>query len=165
MAVVDVRSYPGSRRHPDLARQPLAAALADAGIAYRWEPRLGGFRRGRPDSPNVALRHPSFRAYADHMTTSEFLDALDEVLAERLERAGPPPSGLLALLCAETLWWRCHRRLIADAALLLRGVDVVHLMPNGTFAHHALTPGARRDGSGFLVYDGRDASPGPQRRP
>lgn len=143
--VIDVRTAPGSRRHPHFGRQALALWLPQAGIAYRWEPRLGGFRRPREDSVHVALRHPSFRAYADHMSTPEFHDALVAALAEAASRR-------TAVMCSETLWWRCHRRLIADAATLLHGVDVRHLGHDGRLSPHRLTDGARRAGT-EVVYD------------
>jgi uncharacterized protein (DUF488 family) len=145
--VVDVRRFPGSRRHPHLGREPLAAALAAAGVAYDWAGEaLGGRRSGVEGSRHPALRNASFRAYADHMDTSGFREALDRLLAE--VRAGPPP----AVLCAETLWWRCHRRLIADAALLA-GTPVTHLVDERTATPHALTPDARPDDEGRPVYD------------
>jgi uncharacterized protein (DUF488 family) len=143
--VVDVRSVPGSRRHPQFALDQLAFWLPDVDIGYRWEPRLGGFRRPRPDSPNVALRHASFRAYADHMASPEFVAALAEVVAGAATRK-------TAAMCAETLWWRCHRRLIADAAVLLHGICVRHLAHDGRLADHRLTDGIRFE-EGKLVYD------------
>jgi len=153
--LVDVRSIPGSRRHPQFGRDQLADRLRSVGVAYRWEPRLGGFRRPAAGSPNVALRHRSFRAYADHMASAEFHAALAELLAE----AARSPT---AVLCAETLWWRCHRRLLADAATLLGGARVRHLGHDGRLDEHRLTPGVRVDDSGGLRYDGGPGSaPGP----
>jgi uncharacterized protein (DUF488 family) len=143
--VVDVRSFPASRRHPQFRREAMERWLRDAGVAYRWEPRLGGRRRPQTDSPHGALRVPGFRGYADHMETPEFQDALDELLTE----AGTRPA---AVMCAESVWWRCHRRLIADAAVLLRGATVEHLFHDGRLAAHQPTPEARRDGR-RLVYD------------
>jgi uncharacterized protein (DUF488 family) len=146
--VVDVRRFPGSRRHPQFGRDELARWLPEAGVAYRWEERLGGRRRGASDSPNVALRNSSFRAYADYMATPEFATALDELLATASEQR-------TAVMCAETLWWRCHRRLVADAAVLLRDVSVSHLMHDGSERAHGVTEGAHvRDG--ILVYDAGD---------
>ena len=145
-AVVDVRRFPGSRRHPHFGAEPLAASLDAAGIAYRHEPDLGGRRTGRPASPHVGLRHPSFRAYADHMATPEFRDALERALAEAAVRR-------TAVLCSESLWWRCHRRLVADAASLLSGVDVRHLRHDGRLDAHVPTDVVRREGD-RLVYDG-----------
>lgn len=144
-SLVDVRTAPGSRRHPQFMRQAMQEWVPAAGIAYRWEPRLGGLRKPTPDSPNVALRNSGFRAYADHMATPEFVEAVDEVLGEA---AGRPTT----VMCAESLWWRCHRRLIADFATLVRGADVRHLMHDGRMAEHRPTDGVRRDGD-HLVYD------------
>lgn len=144
--VVDVRSFPASRRHPQFGREAMERWLPDVGVAYRWEPRLGGRRRPRPDSPHGGLRVPAFRGYADHMETEEFSDAVDELLAE----AGTRPA---AVMCAESVWWRCHRRLLADAAVLLRGAAVDHLFHDGRLDAHRPTPEARVDGP-RLVYDG-----------
>jgi uncharacterized protein (DUF488 family) len=144
-SLIDVRTAPGSRRHPHFLRQAMEGWVADAGIAYRWEPRLGGLRKPTPDSPNVALRHSGFRAYADHMAKPEFVAALDAVL----EEASAQPT---TVMCAESLWWRCHRRLIADFATLVRGADIRHLMHDGRLAEHRPTDGVRRDGD-HLVYD------------
>lgn len=144
--LVDVRSYPGSRRHPHFGRDEMARWLPEAGVEYRWERRLGGRRRTRPDSPHVALRDPSFRGYADHMETAAFGEALDAVLDARLG------GGRTAVMCAESLWWRCHRRLLADAAVLTRGAEVLHLLHDGRIAPHAVTDGARLAGR-HVVYD------------
>lgn len=133
--VVDVRRYPGSRRHPHFAREAMQEWLPAHGVGYRGDRRLGGRRRPDPDSPNVGLRNEQFRAYADWMDDAEFRTALDELVAET-EHAR------VAVMCAESLWWRCHRRLIADAATLLRGVEVHHILPNGTEAPHVVTDGA-----------------------
>lgn len=146
-SVVDVRSAPGSRRHPQFAGKELEIWVPEAGIGYRWEPDLGGFRRPSPSSPNVALRHPSFRGYADYMMTDRFAVALGRVLDEAAQKA-------TTVMCAETLWWRCHRRLIADAATLLFGTEVSHLDHAGHLGPHRLTEGARFDPeTGQLVYD------------
>lgn len=145
--LVDVRSAPGSRRWPQFSRAALAEWLPTAGIAYRWEPRLGGFRKPVPASPNSALRHPSFRGYADYMASEPFRSALTELIAEASRQ-------VVAIMCAETLWWRCHRRLIADAAALLSGASVWHLGHDGRLAPHRLTEGVRRTAAGTLVYDG-----------
>jgi uncharacterized protein (DUF488 family) len=145
--VVDVRRFPGSRRHPHLGREPLAAALAQAGVAYDWAGEaLGGRRSGVEPSRHPALRNAAFRAYADHMDTPEFREALNRLLDE--VRTGPPP----AVLCAETLWWRCHRRLIADAAVLV-GTPVTHLLDERTSKPHELSRDARPDEQGRPVYD------------
>lgn len=143
--LVDVRSFPGSRRHPHFSRDTMAEWLPAEGVAYQWEGRLGGRRRTRPDSPHIALRNDAFRGYADHMATSEFTDALDLVLGEAGARR-------TAVMCAESLWWRCHRRLLADAAALTRGADVQHLMHNGRLTPHEVTDGARA-ANGQVIYD------------
>ncbi len=152
--VVDVRSAPGSRRNPQFSRSELESWMPAAGLGYRWEPDLGGFRRKTADSPNTALRHPSFRGYADYMATDQFHDALERLIAEDASHE------VVAVMCAETLWWRCHRRLIADAATLLFDARVGHLGHDGRISEHRLTEGVRRDGPGRLVYDGGQAALG-----
>ena len=139
--LVDVRRFPGSRRHPHLSREAIADWLP---LPYRWEERLGGRRPLPPDSPDVALRNASFRGYASWMRTPDFRDALAEVLEE------PRRS---AVMCSESVWWRCHRRMVADAVVLLHEVDVLHLMPDGRLTPHRPTDGVRVDGD-RLVYDG-----------
>jgi uncharacterized protein (DUF488 family) len=141
--VADVRRHPGSRRHPQFGRDAMAAWLAGAGVAYEWFPDLGGRRRPAPDSPNGGLRNEQFRGYADHMATPEFAGAVDRLLA----LPGTP-----AVMCAETLWWRCHRRLLADHLVLVRGVDVLHLLPDADPAPHRPTDGAAVDLAGALRY-------------
>lgn len=143
--LVDIRTAPGSRRHPHLGRDELADWLPAAGVRYRWEPRLGGFRRPAPDSPDTFWQNASFRGYAGHLRTTDARAALEELLAD--VRCAPT-----AFLCSETVWWRCHRRLVSDALVLLHEVAVEHLMP-GRRSPHRPTDGARRD-SDVLVYDG-----------
>ena len=142
--LVDIRTAPGSRRHPHLGRDRLEQWLPEAGVAYRWEPRLGGFRRPAPDSPDVVWQNDSFRGYAGHLRTEEARAALTDLLADGARQP-------TAFLCSETVWWRCHRRLVADALVLLHDVPVQHLMPGRVSAHRP-TPGARRAGD-VLVYD------------
>lgn len=145
-SIVDVRSVPKSRRHPQFFREEMERWVPElSGSTYRWEPALGGFRKPNRESPNVALRHPSFRAYADYMETDAFLSALTDLLA--------PVSMRIAIMCSETLWWRCHRRLIADAAVLLRNVSVRHLMHDGALRPHLPTAGVRVTDAGSLRYD------------
>jgi uncharacterized protein (DUF488 family) len=145
-ALVDVRTAPGSRRHPHVARAELERWLPEAGISYRWEKRLGGFRRPEPASPDVAWREDMFRGYAAHMRTAEFLAAADELLAQsRLDST--------AVMCAESLWWRCHRRLLADFVSAARGEPVRHLLHDGRLEEHRLSPGLRLRDDGLLVYD------------
>jgi uncharacterized protein (DUF488 family) len=146
--LVDVRAYPGSRRHPWMARAEMAQWVPDAGVAYRWDGRLGGRRRASPESPHVALRVPAFRAYADHMGTAEFAGALDDLMDDVRARR-------TAVLCSETLWWRCHRRLISDAAVLRRDTPVLHLAHDGGLAPHVVTDAARLADppTDLVVYD------------
>jgi uncharacterized protein (DUF488 family) len=130
--VADVRRYPGSRRHPHFGRAALEESLPAAGVAYEWwGDELGGRRKPVEPSRHPEWRDPSFRAFADHMDTPEFAAALDRLLAG----AGRTPT---AVMCAETLWWKCHRRLIADA-VAARGVEVVHLLDVGTRQAHPET--------------------------
>ena len=144
-AVVDVRRFPGSRRHPHFAHDAMTEWLAGAGIAYLWLPALGGRRRGVDDSPNRVLRNPQFRAYADHMATTEFAAGVDELLDVASRAAA-------AVMCSETVWWRCHRRLLADHLVLVDGVAVEHVLHDGRRTAHPLTPGGRRLGD-HVVYD------------
>jgi uncharacterized protein (DUF488 family) len=145
-ALVDVRSAPGSRRHPHVARAELERWLPDAGISYRWDKRLGGFRRPEPDSPDVAWREDMFRGYAGHMRTAAFATAVDELLAQASGQA-------TAVMCAESLWWRCHRRLLADFVSAARGRNVQHLLHDGRLEEHRLSPGLRLRDDSLLVYD------------
>ena len=148
--VVDVRTVPKSRTHPWVWGERMAIWIpAEAGAEYVWERDLGGFRTPQPTSHHTALRNPSFRGYADYMETERFLTALS-TLVDSL------PQRKTAIMCSETLWWRCHRRLISDAAVLLHGIDVRHLMANGRTQQHALTQGVRRAGD-TLRYDGQAA--------
>ncbi|MGW5372466.1 DUF488 domain-containing protein [Streptomyces sp. NPDC004009] len=146
-AVVDVRTAPGSRRNSDLSRQRLAEWMPEADIAYRWERRLGGWRRPAPGSPDTVWRNESFRGYAAHTRSSDFVRAMDELMRQAGERR-------TAVMCSEAVWWRCHRRLIADFAVLARGAPVRHLMHDGRLTAHAPTPGVRLRDDGLLVYDG-----------
>jgi uncharacterized protein (DUF488 family) len=142
-AIVDVRRFPGSRRLPQFAAETLEASLAASGIDYRWIAALGGRRRPDPSSPNDGWRHPAFRAYADHIATEEFAAGLFELLMI----AG----GLgTAIMCAEILWWRCHRRIIADVLTSL-GHEVRHIRDAGEAELHRLGPPARLVG-GVLMY-------------
>jgi uncharacterized protein (DUF488 family) len=142
--LVDVRLAPGSRRHPQFGQQVLAASLADVGIAYTHLPGLGGRREAREDSPHIALRVAAFRGYADHMGTNEFAREYERLTALAHESRA-------AFMCAETLWWRCHRRLIADR-LTVDGWTVTHLMALGKSERHELWDAARLE-NGHIVYD------------
>lgn len=140
--LVDVRTHPGSRRNPQFNRGEIAEWLP---LPYRWEPRLGGRRDPVEDSEHVALEHPQFRAYADHMADEEFRAALSEVLEAARDRT-------VAVMCAESVWWRCHRRLLADAAVLLHEAEVRHLFHDGRIAPHTPMNVARIEDD-RLIYD------------
>ncbi|MEW1951652.1 DUF488 domain-containing protein [Pseudarthrobacter sp902506025] len=135
-SLVDVRIGPGSRKYPHFGKDRLALWLPEAGIGYRWEKRLGGFRKLLPDSPDTALRNESFRAYAGYMRSEDFLAAAAELVAGS-------QAATTAIMCSETLWWRCHRRLIADHSVLLAGLPVEHLMPLAKAVPHVPTKGVR----------------------
>lgn len=138
--VVDVRRFPGSRTHPDLSRDALEEWLPAAGLGYRWDQRLGGRRKLPPGEPVVDdwWTVAQFAAYAAHTRSPEFRRGLDAVLAEAARST-------VAVMCSETVWWRCHRRLIADVAVLGRGVEVDHLMPGGRVSPHRPSEGAVLD--------------------
>ena len=141
--LADVRRYPGSRRWPHFAREPLAESLAGRGIGYESFPELGGRRQPRPDSPNTAWRSAAFRGYADYMATEEF--------AEGLARLADLVCGLrTAIMCAEAVWWRCHRALIADV-LRWTGFEVYHIMGPASSIPHPYTSAARIT-DGLLSY-------------
>ena len=143
--VVDVRTAPGSRKHPHFGKDALRDALAGEGIAYVWEPDLGGFRTPKPDSRHTAMRNAGFRGYADHMETETFRAARDRLV----ESSRGTPT---AYMCAESVWWRCHRRMLSDS-LLAAGHEVRHVMDRGKLEPHRLHPAARVEPGGTLVYD------------
>ena len=140
-ALVDVRRFPGSRRHPQFNQEALAASLSETGIDYRHEVDLGGRRSGELGEEQFAcIETAAFRSYAARMSTAPWQEALERSLAE------PAP----CFMCAETLWWRCHRRLIADL-LVARGHTVLHLIEPGETRHHQLGfDGEIRDGRLYL---------------
>jgi uncharacterized protein (DUF488 family) len=133
--VADIRSAPGSRRNPQFGATALRDTLAASGIDYVHLPGLGGRRVPRPDSPHTGLRVAAFRGYADHMATDEF--RADLARLEELARSVPT-----AFMCAETLWWKCHRRLLADR-MAADGWAVVQLRVGGAPEPHRLTDAAR----------------------
>lgn len=147
--LVDVRSVPRSRANPQFNLTTLPARLAANGIDHWHAADLGGLRRPRPDSPNGGWRNESFRGYADHMQTPELAAAL----AELVERARARPA---AIMCAEAVYWRCHRSLIADA-LLVRGLAVAHIMGPGRVVEARLHQFAHVEGT-RITYP---APPGP----
>lgn len=147
--LVDVRTIPRSRRNPHFNREALDRALPEVAIAYAHAPALGGLRRPKADSSNTGWRNEGFRGYADYMQTPEFVGALEALL----RRAGRER---VAVMCAESVPWRCHRSLIADAATV-QGVVVHHILARRRAEPHALTAWARVEGT-------RLSYPGPERR-
>lgn len=139
-AVADVRRFPGSRRNPQYSDSALAVSLAARAVEYRWIPALGGRRQARPDSPNTSWRNASFRGYADYMDSPEFAAGMDELRELALRKR-------TAIMCAELLWWRCHRSLVSDL-LCSEGVEVVHIRDAEDSAVHTYTKPAR-------IVDGR----------
>jgi len=144
--LADVRTVPKSRRHPHVSRDALSRSLPEQGIAYRHFRLLGGLRKPRRDSINTAWRNESFRGYADYMQSDDFERGLEELVAWSAE-------GSTAIMCAEAVWWRCHRQLIADA-LVARGIEVRHITGPGAAAPHALTEFARVDTNKRVTYPG-----------
>ena len=139
-AIADVRRFPGSRRHPHFASDALAATLPAHGIAYQWLPKLGGRRKVQPGSPNTAWRNASFQGYADYTATAEFAEGLAELLKLAAGKR-------TALMCAEAVWWRCHRSIISDV-LKPRGIEVIHIIDATHTTVHPYTSAAH-------VVDGR----------
>ena len=134
-SLADVRRYPGSRRHPQFNAKELAESLEQAGIVYAPMPDLGGRRRPRPDSRNTVWRSESFRGYADYMETPAFERALAHLLTiAAVQRT--------AIMCAEAVWWQCHRQMIADA-LKARGVRVLHILDARKTSEHPFTSAAQ----------------------
>jgi uncharacterized protein (DUF488 family) len=145
-ALVDIRRFPGSRKHPHFHRDNLAAALPKSGMDYHWLEALGGRRpKRRDESPNLGLENKGFRNYADYMPTDEFREGMEKLLdiAQRKRTA---------IMCAEGLFWQCHRRLVTDF-LVANGVAVQHIMPGGVLRPHKLTGGAVIEG-GRVTYPG-----------
>lgn len=144
-AVVDVRHYPGSRANPHMARERMQQWLPEAGIDYRHDVRLGGRRGSGSLADDPWWRVGAFRGYAAHMRTTEFADGIADLLTQAARQC-------TVIMCAETVWWRCHRRMIADYLTLVDGADVVHLMHDGRWQQHPVAAGARRE-DGLLYYD------------
>jgi uncharacterized protein (DUF488 family) len=138
--LIDVRTFPGSRRYPQFNKATLEGSLDKVGIGYQHEPRLGGRRTPRPDSHNTAWRNAQFRGYADHMETEDFKNGVRELL-ELSDGAR------VAVMCAEAVWWRCHRSLIADY-LKAAGHEVIHILDEKKTEEHPFTSAAS-------VIDGR----------
>jgi len=143
--LADVRSFPRSRRNPQFNIDALPAVLATHGIAYRHIAALGGRRNVASDtSPNTAWREPAFRNYADYALTTDFRAGLDELLSEARQHRP-------AIMCAEAMWWQCHRRIITDH-LLARGIEVRHIMSHDHIASASLTPGAQPQADATVLY-------------
>jgi uncharacterized protein (DUF488 family) len=133
--LADVRSFPGSRRYPHFNRENLKASLAKSEIQYIHFPELGGRRHAKPDSLNMAWQSKTFRGYADYMETDQFQEGLERLCEVAREQK-------TAIMCAEAVWWRCHRSLISDA-LKANGVEVRHIMAAGKAEAHPFTSAAR----------------------
>ena len=144
--LVDVRTFPGSRRYPQFNRAALTEELGAQKIRYQHEPRLGGRKTPRPDSHNTAWRNPQFRGYADHMETEVFRKAVEDLLELARDRR-------VAVMCAEAVWWRCHRSLLADY-LKAEGHTVLHIIDAKKIEEHPYTPVARIV-DGQLSYRGQ----------
>ena len=136
--LVDIRTIPRSRHNPQFNRETLPESLATAGIGYKHMPGLGGLRHARKDSINTGWRNDSFRGYADYMQTPEFTQNVNDLLSLGSD-------GRVAVMCAESVPWRCHRSLLADA-LSVRGVPVLHIMSAAKADPHKLTSFAHVDG-------------------
>jgi len=134
-AIADVRRFPGSKRHPQFAREALERSLVAAGLEYEWLPELGGRRRARPDSPNTGWRNEAFRGYADHMGSTEFATGLQKLLVLAGRRR-------TAMMCSELLWWRCHRSLLSDL-FKAKGWCVLHVVDGSPPKEHPWTAPAR----------------------
>ncbi len=142
-----MRSVPRSRFNPQFNSDALPATLAAAGIGYRHLAALGGLRhrpKAAPPSPNGLWQNEAFQAYADYALTAPFRAGLGELLALAADRTP-------AIMCAEAVWWRCHRRIVSDY-LLIRGADVRHIMAAGKTEAASLTPGAEPQPDGSILY-------------
>lgn len=149
--LIDVRTFPGSRRYPQFNKERLSESLAESGIEYQHFPELGGRRKAKPDSLNLAWRNESFRGYADYMETDDFRDGIKLLLRVAQGRR-------TVVMCAEAVWWRCHRSLISDY-LKVNGVEVTHIFEAGKSQEHPLTSAAQIV-EGELSYRGVLATSG-----
>jgi uncharacterized protein (DUF488 family) len=141
-ALVDVRKMPGSKRHPQFNGPTLARSLGAAGIEYHHMEDLGGLRKARPDSPNSAWRNDSFRGYADYMMTPAFARSIEKLVAVAAQKR-------TAMMCAEAVWWQCHRAMISDA-LKVQGIKVLHILGDKVTEHPFTGPA--RVVNGALTY-------------
>ena len=153
--LADVRTWPGSKRYPHFNKDALATSLSEQGIRYEHFPELGGKRKSKPDSRNTAWRNASFRGYADYMETEQFQNGIERLLniagqgaeswavaEKRYDGSEAVTPCAIAIMCAEAVWWRCHRSLIADY-LKARGVEVLHVLGANKVDPHPYTPAAR----------------------
>jgi uncharacterized protein (DUF488 family) len=147
--LIDVRSLPGSKRYPQFNKETLADSLGKAEIRYEHFPELGGRRKPRPDSKNAAWRNASFRAYADYMETEEFHKGMERLLDLAAD------AGSTAIMCAEAVWWRCHRTLISDY-LKARGIGVMHILGANKIEPHPYSSAAQIV-NGKLSYEAKDS--------
>lgn len=143
--IVDIRSFPGSRRNPQFGREAMETWLPEADLGYTWIRDLGGRRKPHKDSRHITLRHEAFRAYADYMETDDFASGIEQLLETAADES-------CAVMCSESVWWRCHRRLLADHLVLVEGITVLDLMHDGRESAHLVTPGVRKS-DGVLIYD------------
>ncbi|MGV0741454.1 DUF488 domain-containing protein [Mycolicibacterium sp. XJ870] len=148
-AVVDIRRYPNSRHNPDVEGRAMSRWLSQATIDYRADARLGGRRRLPADAvrEDTWWRVEQFAAYAAYTRTEPFAEGLAELLEQAAGRS-------TVMMCSESVWWRCHRRLVADVAALRFGVTVRHLMHDGRLVEHSPAQGARLRADGQVVWDG-----------
>lgn len=146
-ALVDIRRYPNSRHNPGVERTAMEAWMQADGLGYRWEARLGGRRRIAAGTETVDTwwRVAQFAAYAAYTRTDEFGTALEELLTEASRQR-------TAIMCSEAVWWRCHRRLVADVAALRFDVSVSHLMHDGRLLPHAPAEGAELGSDGQVYW-------------
>jgi uncharacterized protein (DUF488 family) len=153
--LADVRTWPASKRYPHFNKDVLAKSLSEQGIRYEHFPELGGKRKSKPDSRNTAWRNASFRGYADYMETEQFQNGIERLLniagqgaatwavaEKRYDGSEAVTPCAIAIMCAEAVWWRCHRSLIADC-LKARGVEVLHVLGANKVDPHPYTPAAR----------------------
>ncbi|PYJ37604.1 MAG: Fe-S cluster assembly protein HesB [Verrucomicrobia bacterium] len=147
--LIDVRTLPGSKRYPQFNKEMLAKSLQEHGIHYEHFGALGGRRKPRPDSHNIAWRNASFRGYADYMETEEFGKGVKRLVDLANE------SGTTVIMCAEAVWWRCHRSLISDY-LKVRGIEVIHILDANKTEPHPFTPAARIVGGTLSYASDRD---------
>ena len=143
-AIADIRRFPGSRRLPQFMSEALQASLAEHDISYKWIEALGGRRKAQPGPSASAWRNASFRGYAEHLRSDEFANGLQQLLSLAAQRR-------TAMMCAEVLWWRCHRSMVADV-LKLKGIEVMHIQDEQRLTRHPFTSPARQV-EGLLSYD------------